>query len=227
MTTTVSILNGLYHLYPDNLMLSQIKNAISKFPESESAFCDAFSIGQLQSKLWLLDNLPDNLGDVFICAGWYGTLAALMFERSREKFSRIRSFDMDPSCAPIADALNRPWVMDGWQFKASTMNISGMDYPASYATYRGDGTRFDLFEMPDTIINTSCEHIHNFEEWYSKIPEGKIIVLQSNDYFEINEHVNCCDTLKSFEQQTPLTTVLYSGELELPKYKRFMRIGIK
>ena len=119
MSNTVNLLNGLEYLYPENKVVSQLKRTLNMFPESETAMVDAFSLGQLESKLWLVENLPSNLGTVFICAGWYGTLASLMFERAKDKFEKIRSFDIDSSCASIADNMNRPWVMDGWQFKAS------------------------------------------------------------------------------------------------------------
>ena len=39
-----------------------------------------------------------------------------------------------------------------------------------------------MSDVPNTIINTSCEHIVNFDEWYRKIPAGKLVILQSNDY---------------------------------------------
>ena len=227
MSNTVNLLNGLEHLYPDNVVVSQMKRTLHKFPESETAMVDAFSQGQLKSKLWLIENLPNNLGLVFICAGWYGTLASLMFDRARDKFDKIRSFDIDSSCAGVADTMNRPWVMDGWQFKASTMNIHNMSYPVEYTTYRADGSGVDLCEMPDTIINTSCEHIYNFTEWYDKIPDGKLVVLQSNNYDEIEDHINCSDSLSSFSQLTPMQSLHYEGTLNLSKYDRFMRIGIK
>ena len=168
MDNTKKLLNGIEYLYPDNKCISQIKRTLDKFPECEDNLVDAFSLGQLKSKLWLIDNLPDNLGTVFICAGWYGTLASLMFDRARKKFDKIRSFDIDETCADIADTMNRPWVMDGWQFKASTLDILKMEYPTQHTTYRANGTSLDLIEMPDTIINTSCEHIENFEEWYEE-----------------------------------------------------------
>ena len=57
-----------------------------------------------------------------------------------------------------------------------------------------------ITDVPDTIINTSCEHIHDFELWYNKIPKGKLIILQGNDYFELNEHVNCSADQDSFEK---------------------------
>ena len=54
-----------------------------------------------------------------------------------------------------------------------------------------------------------------------------MIVVQGNDYFEIKEHVNCSENLQEFSDKSPMTTVLYEGQLELPKYKRFMKIGFK
>jgi hypothetical protein len=81
--------------------------------------------------------------------------------------------------------------------------------------------------VPDTIINTSCEHIENFSKWYSKIPKGKLIILQSNDYFEVKEHVNCSKSISQFSKTCPMTETLFEGELFLPKYTRFMKIGFK
>lgn len=204
-----------------------MKRTLDMFPESEPYLVDAFSLGQLKSKLWLIENLPDNLGLVFICAGWYGTLASLMFDKARDKFDKIRSFDIDPTCAPIADNFNRPYVIDGWQFKASTMDILDMEYPTSYTTYRANKTSVDLTEMPDTIINTSCEHIVNFKEWYDRIPVGKTVILQCNNFYEIEEHVNCVNSTEEFSAISPMQKVIYEGELPLQKYTRFMRIGVK
>jgi len=227
MSNTVNLLNGLEYLYPENKVVSQLKRTLNMFPESETAMVDAFSLGQLESKLWLVENLPSNLGTVFICAGWYGTLASLMFERAKDKFEKIRSFDIDSSCASIADNMNRPWVMDGWQFKASTIDILDMEYPTTHITYRADGSSLNLTEMPDTIINTSCEHIANFKQWYENIPTGTIVILQTNNYFDLPEHINCCIDLDDFSRTTPMQNVYYQGELKLSKYTRFMRIGVK
>ena len=230
MNTTVNILNVFDYLYPNNTFLVQIKNTLLKFPESEIALADALSLGQLQSKIWLINNLPSNLGTVFICAGWYGTLAALMFERANDKFDKIRSFDIDKSCASIADNVNRPWVIDGWIFKAITQDIMDIDYTGhSWQGWSNINQRysFPIIDTPDTIINTSCEHIENFEDWYAKIPVEKLIILQSNNYFEITDHINCVNNLDEFAKQSPMNTLIYEGELQLPKYKRFMRIGFK
>jgi hypothetical protein len=209
---------------------NQIIRTIKSFHASGTRFDnDSLSQGQLKSKMWIIDELKTldiNLGTVFLCAGWYGILAMLMFEHDIE-MDKVRSFDIDPDVAAIADKFNGPWVMDGWQFKASTLDIMDIKYPTRYTTYRSDGTSLDLEEMPDTIINTSCEHIDNFAEWYAKIPTGKIVILQSNNYTDIDEHVNTSCDLDAFQKQTPMTEVLYNGEMQLEKYTRFMRIGIR
>lgn len=191
---------------------------------------DCFSRGQLKSKLWIVKELKKlnlDLGTVFLCAGWYATLATMLFE-SNIKVDKVRSFDIDPSCAKIAEVFNKPWVVNEWQFKASTKDIFDINFASeTYTTHRSDGTACEQDDIPDTIINTSCEHIQNFSEWYTKIPQGKIVILQSNDYYEIEEHVNCVGSIEEFAVKAPMQNILYSGELELDKYTRFMLIGYK
>ena len=62
------------------------------------------SWGQLKSKRWLVSKLEEldiPLGTVFLCAGWYATLASACF--SKCSIDKIRSFDIDESCLEIAD----------------------------------------------------------------------------------------------------------------------------
>ena len=200
---------------------------VSKYPDVD--FSDMFSKGQMDSKRWLVDSLIEiniDLGTIFLCAGWYGSLATFLFE-SGLSIEKIRSFDIDPSCAGVADTFNRSWTMDNWRFKASTLDICNMTFPLNYSTNRASGTSCELTDMPDTIINTSCEHINNFSDWYSSLPVNTLLVMQSNDFFEIDEHVNCSKDLNDFDRLVPMSRVLYLDELELPKYSRFMKIGYK
>lgn len=191
---------------------------------------DCFSRGQLQSKLWLIDELKktnQTLGTVFLCAGWYATLAVMIFENNF-RVEKIRSFDIDSFCPAIAETFNKPWVIDNWKFKSSIANIHDIDFDMfTYSVSRSNGTQCELTDAPDTIINTSCEHIVNFDNWYSRIPKGKLVVLQSNNYKAISDHVNCVNNLSEFEKQTPMTDLLFEGELDLSTYTRFMRIGIR
>ncbi len=191
---------------------------------------DCFSQGQLKSKVWLINELKKldlNLGVIFLCAGWYGTLATMLLE-GRFRINKVRSFDIDPSCVSIAERFNKMWEMENWKFKAVTADILDLNYSkASYTVTKPDGFQITLTDIPDTIINTSCEHISDFKKWYSMIPEGKIVILQTNNYFEIEDHVNCSSSLKEFAENTPMSKCLFEGEIDLIKYKRFMRIGIK
>jgi hypothetical protein len=191
---------------------------------------DCFSRGQLYSKIWLINELKKlnlNLGTVFLCAGWYATLAVMLFE-SGVKIEKIRSFDIDPSTVDIAETFNKPWVVDRWQFKATAEDILNVNYDLhTYTVRRSDSSFCSLSDSPDTIINTSCEHITNFEQWYSMIPKDKLLILQSNNYFEVAEHVNCSESLDKFDKMCPMSNTLFTGELSLPKYDRFMKIGFK
>lgn len=223
--------------YTDSHFVAAFKSFMANGIEYDE---DCFSRGQLQSKTWLVDILEElevDLGTVFLCAGWYATLATMIFE-SGIKVDKIRSFDIDESTVSIAEVFNKPWFVDNWRFKASTVDIMDFNWTTTPAPSDGSVGNFyyktnandklvQMKDNPDTIINTSCEHIANFDEWYAKIPSGKLVILQSNNYFEIKEHVNCSASLDAFKSQTPMTEELYSGELQLSKYKRFMRIGYK
>ena len=212
--------------------IRNLKTAIKKYPEID--FSDALSIGQMRSKQWLITILNDtpNLGTIFILGGWYGILPALMAENSSFIISmdKIRSFDIDPSCAEIADTMNRDRVTDDWKFKASTMDMYEMDYnETQHTTYRANGSSIVLTDTPDTIINTSCEHLDRYSEWYDILPKDKLLVLQSNNFFEGDGHVNCVTSLEEFKQMSPMTKYFYEGELYIPEadYTRYMLIGQK
>lgn len=207
--------------------LENLGKVIVRFPNAE--LTDVFSKGQLESKKWLVNKILElnlELGTVFLCAGWYGILAAFLFE-ANVKLKKIRSFDINPECEQIADTFNKNWEMDHWKFKASTLDILSMEYPLTYITHNKQLVSSSLTDMPDTIINTSCEHIKDFKIWYEKIPTGTLLVLQSNNFFEIAEHVNCSKSIEDFSRITPMAKVLYQGDLHLEKYTRFMKIGIK
>lgn len=227
--------DNTWKLWPilDSYVETQFVAAFKNFFVNETKIWDdCFSRGQLESKLWLLKELGKlkvDLGTVFLCAGWYATLATMLFE-SNIKVDKVRSFDIDESCVDIAETFNKPWFVDEWRFKSITQDIMDINYNEHVWQYWSNANNrmsYPITDSPDTIINTSCEHIENFAEWYAKIPIGKLVVLQNNNFFEVDEHVNCVNDLDDFASQSPLTEILYDNELKLPKYTRFMRIGYK
>jgi hypothetical protein len=216
-------------LYVDTRFVQSLKSfEVQKVKWDE----DCLSQGQIKSKMWILQELRKlnlDLGVIFLCAGWYSTLATMLFE-SKIKVNKIRSFDIDESCVAISETFNKPWFVDNWKFKAITQDIMDIDYKTHvWQSWSNKNNRMSkpITDQPDTIINTSCEHIGNFSEWYSKIPKGKLVVLQGNDYFELNEHINCSADQDSFSEKAPMADVLYLGTIDCDKYKRFMKIGIR
>jgi hypothetical protein len=169
---------------------------------------DAFWSGQLKSKEWLITNLRKHVNKfvtVDIHGGWVGVLASMLFQ-SDVPVLNIRSIDIDPTCEPIANNMNKIEEMVG-KFRAVTADMCAI---------RSDA---------DVVINTSCEHItqDQYDLWLSGMPYNTLMVLQSNNY-NIPEHVRIANDLNEFKTQSKLN-VLWAGELELPLYKRFMIIG--
>ena len=236
--------DNIYKLWPilDSYVDTQFTSAFKSFMINNTEYDkDCFSRGQLQSKQWLVNELTKcdvELGTVFLCAGWYATLATMIFE-SDIKVDRIHSFDIDPSCQQIAETFNNPWYLDEWRFKASTGDIRDFNYTTTPAPSDGSvgnyyfkttvGDReIETRLKPDTFINTSTEHVADFTNWYRKnIPFDSLVIVQGNNFHDLEEHVNTHDSLQSFSDQCYMRTVLFEGELELPEYTRYMKIGYK
>jgi len=173
---------------------------------------DAFWIGQLKSKEWLIESLTqfcpmkDTPVSIDIHGGWAGVLASMLFQ-SYIAVKHIRSVDIDTTCESVATMMNKKEEIEG-RFNAITADMCN--------------TRSDA----DIIINTSCEHItqEQYDVWLRGMPHRSLLVLQSNNY-QIPEHIRTANDLNHFKQQCNLTHVLFVGEIELLLYKRFMVIG--
>ena len=206
------------------------------------ALTDAFSRGQLRSKLWVSDTVKDldiDLGDmIYVCAGWYGVLPAILFERNEAR--NILSFDSDASTDNPADTLNKEQTIDGLRFKAVVQDIHALKYKdESFDVNHYQYTEMTEFEttkqsMPvkmdaSCVINTSCEHIVDFDKWWAGIPDGMLVIMQNND-FDDEDHEHADDTVTSLEEFTKrlnMSETLYEGTLALEEYNRYMAIGRK
>ena len=176
---------------------------------------DAFSNGQIASKIWLCEEMEQLFGridNIFIYGGWYGITAFLLRARNKIIIESIRSFDIDPECQPVADMINENWVFQKWQFKAFTEDCNKLD--------PGD---------VDLVINTSTEHFDSME-WYDRISKGTLLVLQGNN-MPHEDHHTTTNSLEEFCNQYNLTDVLYKGQKEFVYpdwcFTRYMLIGKK
>jgi hypothetical protein len=214
------ILEGL-SIYFDSALIVDILNTINKLPRAD--FGNAFNRNQLSSKKWLIDQLTDvtdgNFDNIVILGGWYGVLSALLFNDARFSIRSIASVDINPDCAGVAECLNQRFTENG-TFRALTGDMFELDYISLLPAPNRSPTA-------NLLINTSCEHIADFSRWYQQVPTGTTVTLQSNNFFECDEHINCVNDVSEFQQLAPMSKTLFAGELPLKKYTRFMLIGVK
>lgn len=181
--------------------------------KNPSRTLESFWKGQIKSKLWLIHTLMAysiKTNNIVIHGGWNGVLASLFFQ-SDLKIDNIVSIDIDINCEEVANTINKIEEIEG-RFKAITCNM--IDYKYEF--------------IPNVIINTSCEHIiqEDYDLWLDNIPNDSVIILQSNDYFSLDEHIRCAKDLEEFKNQSKIK-VLQELVLKLPNYNRFMLIGYK
>jgi len=181
--------------------------------DDRSRTLESFWGGQLESKTWLIESLSKKSkaisnANAVIHGGWNGVLANMLFN-SDIGIKHIISIDIDPACKQIASTINKRQEMEG-MFEAVT----------------GDMCSYEYTTNPYFVINTSCEHItqEQYMQWLDNVPSSAKIILQSNNYVELDEHINCSETLDEFVKKSKLN-VETANELQLEKYKRFMIIG--
>ncbi len=204
-----------------------MRNKLDIFPRMNK---DAWSHGQVTSKLWLCDKLEQltierrawQSHNIWIYGGWYGMTAFLLFTRGKMEIKSIRSYDIEPQCEKIADIVNNNWVCDEWKFKAFTRDVNDNMFKF---------TDWPMVTAPTIIINTSCEHMME-NKWFDHIPSGMIVALQSTDQeHNDNEEHDLTYSLAEMVDKYPLNTTWFKDEIkfEYPdkKFKRYMLIGIK
>ena len=146
-------------------------------------------------KFRLLKETPS----VLILAGWYGLGGWLLTEQTP---CDVTVVDKDPECAKVGKALYPNLI-----FKTADLN------------------NFDVSGY-DIIICTSCEHITDEEinSVLHKKDKSTVVFLQSNNYNEIHEHINCKKSVDDFADSLKLSSYK-KYTLSLDKYERFMIIG--
>ena len=195
--------------------MQNILKAISKITDNADikSIINSVNSNQITSKEWLIDSISDRLEfivknpKVCVAAGWYGMLADKMRDFTDNK---VVSFDIDPKCAEYGKIMY-PEV----SFKTADIN----DFHAG---------------KYDVLICTSCEHISDetLNKFLRTRKEQSLVVLQSNNYFGLEEHINCKNSLKEFTDSLSYTVpsakinILNSSEKRInDKFDRYMVIG--
>ena len=212
---TLDTIRKMLEIYPDRIM--DVLNSLNK--------------NQFISKDWLIEKLNeyphhfkyktiDKKLDVCLLASWYGLLAYRLIEKfTLKKINNIDCFDFDPKAKDVAKKL---WK----KIDADNLKNGKLTYVKFIEQDINDIKQFNY----PVVILTSCEHLDqkDVDNMISKLNEHTLVVLQSNNYKKINEHINCVDTKEDFANQyvSKLRNIkIY--EKDFIKYKRFMIIGTK
>ncbi len=199
--------------YVGSPVVTALARTVAAHPEARLDV--AFNHKQVACKVWARDQLHWHLGNQFssiwLLGGWYGVMAAMLFDDPRFTIGEIRSIDLDGQAAAVALTLNAAAVGQG-RFSVQVADMYALDYFA---------------ERPQLVINTSCEHIADLPAWLTLLPQGTPVLLQSNNYSAEPTHVNIMRSAEQFAEAAALSHVAYCGALPLKNYTRFMLIGTR
>lgn len=212
-----------------------------------SVLNDAFSRSQVKSKIWLVEELAkldtdENrskgifplkgpvMSNVMVMAGWFGQLKTTFDKKLF--FKKMRIIEMDRNACETSDYIFNLSELENYKVKSVEADINNLTlhkngYEWEVENFR-EGTSYSEKFLPDLIINTSAEHMT--EDWFFQIKfkemdSNPVVAIQSNNLFDIPEHINCVHSVEHMKKKFPMREVLYEGELQLKGYKRVMLIG--
>lgn len=184
----------------------------------------AFSHGQIQSKLWLcqeLEQLITHPVNVAILGSWCNILGFMLLVRNQNLYNQVHGIDSSIDSVNLANKICDAWMINNDQkvknFCRDVNNLNFDDY--------------------DVIICTSIEDIQN-SGWYDRIPNNKLVCIQTLDLTQqqVDKYknwkiVNPNPSIEIFKKKYPISNILYEGSkffdyIDL-KYNRFMLIGYK
>ena len=185
------------------------------YPHQFRRTLDASTASQLESKLWVVDELyklPDSIERlrVALLGGWFANfITPLLIDNLNA--STVFNYEIDNDAKEISYKYNKRYK-DSNKYQCSIKDIM-------MKTLEDD---FDI------IINCSCEHMYpmtKFYEWNPKL-QDPLYVLQSTDDDQYDDHINCVGSPEELADQAKIAEVLYSGTKVLPNgMNRFMVIG--
>jgi len=200
----------------NTISLDYFQKIIKEIKNNESIYLDiidSVSPNQFKSKTRLFDllnklNILDSDLNVVIFGGWYGSI---LIPYLSPKVKYVTTIDKDDMSNRIAK--NRFFA-----------NLKNVDFITDdvFGIFRKNYSETKLF------INTSCEHMLPMKEWphWGKVKSGTYVAFQSNSMSNIEDHVNCVNSIEEFKNQLPINcNILLTDELVDDRGKRFTIIG--
>ncbi|MCB0362187.1 MAG: hypothetical protein KDD35_05680 [Bdellovibrionales bacterium] len=153
---------------------------------------DAFSNGQVTSKLWMCEIIEREFASssalhLCVLGCWYALLPFLLLSRGQVRLSSLSLYDLDQQALMGARGLLENWICCG--------------LPISFQ--KGDCNELTVTEWlsrsPDLVVNSSCEHLTS-HKWIENLPPGTRVLLQSTNMKHWT-HVLSPSSLSDFEGQ--------------------------
>ena len=172
---------------------------------------DSYSPNQFKSKERLIKLLKDQLilntnFEIVILGCWYGSILIPSLKQSK----RITAIDINPTTISIAK--NRLFS-----------HYENVDWITSDVF---DDNRYGRIKNANLIINTSCEHMKSMKELKPLRESKSYFAFQSNNMYNIKDHINCVSTIEEFKTQLPDNAeVLIEDKLKEDRGIRFTLIG--
>lgn len=168
---------------------------------------------QFANKQWLVDSLKPHLKSnmrILVAGSWYGLIARMLNEINIDGLL-IDLVDIDHNCLHYSKFFNPEDIFPN----VKSIEADAIDF------FIERKHRYDI------VINTSCEHmeIKDIQLMVGLKKPECIFVGQSNNYEEIDSHINTSNSLKEFQSYLNLNDVLMADTLSLKKYDRYMVIG--
>jgi hypothetical protein len=208
-------------------------NDYIKKGHDQKALQDAMSRSQMRSKIWLVEELAKiktAYNNVAVMAGWFGQLQFIF--SNNLAYEKMRIIEIDRQACELSDYVFNLTNLEDHRVKAVCADINQLTlhkngYEWSVENFKDGGEYSEKF-LPDLIINTSAEHMT--EEWFhqlrfKQLDSDPIVAIQSNNLFDIPEHINCVHSVDHMMKKFPMREVIFAGELQLKGYKRVMLIG--
>ena len=186
---------------------STTQKIVKKYPKRAVDIMQSFDLKQVKSKDWLafelencfMDNfhkINSQINTIKVLGSWYGQVLYQSMSITNVPLSKYNFYDIDKT----------------------TCDIGKMYLPTAKFSNQ-DVTEIEFSGSDKLIINTSCEHMQPIDI------KKSFVALQSNNYFEVEDHINCVNDVEELIDQYDFKQIYYKGELDFEKYKRFMVIG--
>ena len=192
------------------------------YPHQMKRTLDASIPSQLESKLWVVDELVkiencfDLQPNIALIGGWFANYLVPLLIDNLNAY-KVVNYEIDNDAKDISYKYNKRYKETG-----------------QYQCLIKDAMMKELDETFDIIINTSCEHMFPMKRFikmnkhtmpFSGQQYIPLYVLQSTNDDQYDDHINCVSSPEELAEQADIVPE-YMGSLTLSSgMQRFMVIG--